>query len=95
MTLKELGDNIARVRRFRNLTQEDVALSLNISITSYAKIERGETNVSFLRLVQIAECLDVPVAQFVKESDSDMFQKLLAELSVIKDDVNVIKKALG
>ena len=41
MELLELGRNICNVRRSLDMTQEDVALELDISITAYAKIERG------------------------------------------------------
>ncbi len=67
MNLKELGANIASVRRSLGLTQENVAFDLNISSTSYAKIERGETNVSFLRLVQIADYFKVDVIEFIRQ----------------------------
>ncbi len=41
MDLKKLGSNIAAIRRGKNMTQEAVALDIDISITAYAKIERG------------------------------------------------------
>lgn len=84
MNLIELGKNICNVRRSLNMTQEDVAFELDISITAYAKIERGETNVSFLRLLQIANLFKTSVAKLVADPNDE---KLVNEdiLMGIKD----------
>ncbi|MCL2097176.1 MAG: helix-turn-helix domain-containing protein [Bacteroidales bacterium] len=57
--LKKLGDRIRLLRMDKELTQENMAIDLGISITAYSKIERGQTNISYLRLLQIAEVLGV------------------------------------
>lgn len=90
MDLKKLGSNIAAIRRGKNMTQEAVALDVDISVTAYAKIERGETNVSFLRLLQIAGCLSVPVSAFVQEQSYDKIEQILKEINIIRTDVREI-----
>ena len=50
MDLKQLGTTIMNVRRKLAKTQEAVAADLDISLTAYSKIERGETNLQFNRL---------------------------------------------
>ncbi len=57
--LEKLGDRIRLLRIEKRLTQENMANDLGISITAYSKIERGKTNVSILRLEQIAAVLGV------------------------------------
>jgi transcriptional regulator with XRE-family HTH domain len=94
MNLKKLGNNISAVRRSLGLTQEDVAFSLNISSTSYAKIERGETNVPFLRLVQIAEYFKIELVDLVKHNDNFYLKDLISDIKQIKKDVNSIQNIL-
>ncbi len=94
MDLATLGKNIAHVRRAKNLTQENVAFDLEISKTSYAKIERGETNISFLRLVQIAEYFNVDVAELVNGSSDVDLQELARNIAQMKNDIHSIKTAM-
>lgn len=94
MDLATLGRNIARVRRHQNLTQENVAFDLDISKTAYSKIERGETNISFLRLVQIAEYFKVDVAELVNGSIDVDLQELARNIAQMKSDIHFIKTAM-
>lgn len=94
MDLVHLGNNISKIRRSLNLTQENVAFDLNISSTAYAKIERGETNVPFLRLVQIADYFKVRVEDLVCTDGSAQFQDIAADISQIKEDIHSIKQSL-
>ncbi|MBO7593369.1 MAG: helix-turn-helix transcriptional regulator [Salinivirgaceae bacterium] len=94
MDLRTLGRNISHIRRLQNLTQENVAFDLDISKTSYAKIERGETNISFLRLVQIAEYFKVDVSELVKGSTDVDLQELAANIAQMKTDIHSIKTAM-
>ena len=94
MDLRTLGINIARIRRLRNITQENTAFDLDISKTSYSKIERGETNISFLRLVQIAEYFKVDVSELVKGSTDVDLQELATNIAQMKADIHSIKMAM-
>jgi transcriptional regulator with XRE-family HTH domain len=59
INLEKLGNRIRLLRIEKNLTQENMADDLGISITAYSKIERGKTNISITRLGEIAEVLGV------------------------------------
>ena len=59
VNLEKYGNRIRLLRSEKNLTQENVANDLGISTTAYSKIERGKTNISILRLEQIAGILGV------------------------------------
>jgi transcriptional regulator with XRE-family HTH domain len=61
----KIGDNIKKLRELRNYTQEVMAEKLNISQNAYSKIERGETDVSFSRLVQISQVLEVNLLDLI------------------------------
>jgi transcriptional regulator with XRE-family HTH domain len=58
-TMLNVCNNIRRIREFKNLTQEAVAESIGLSVTAYGNIERGETDINFKRLADIAKALDV------------------------------------
>ena len=98
MELKELGKNIRRIRQEKGLTQENVANDLDISLTAYTKIERGETNVSFLRLSQIADYFQVELIRFVSacpgEEKMPFFKQLEKDIERIKDDIYFIKSLI-
>lgn len=76
------------------MKQEDVAFDIDISITAYAKIERGETNIPFLRLVQIANYLKVEIAELVSDNNICRFENLASDIREIKSDIRVIKEEL-
>jgi transcriptional regulator with XRE-family HTH domain len=57
--LGKLGHRIRLLRIEKGLSQENMANDLGISLTAYSRIERGKTNISILRLEQIAEALGV------------------------------------
>jgi len=95
MDLIQLGKNISTIRRAKKLTQEDIAFELDISINAYSRIERGETNVSFNRLLQIADFLKVPIAEFIQEKESpDELRQIAADISQIKKDIRLIQQQL-
>ena len=54
-------DKIRSIREQSNWTQEDMAEKLNMSISGYSKIERGETKVNIQKLQQIAEVLNINI----------------------------------
>jgi transcriptional regulator with XRE-family HTH domain len=64
---KNIGDRIRKIRVSKELTQENVADDIGITPGAYAKIERGETDVSASRLFQIAKTLKVNAADFFED----------------------------
>jgi transcriptional regulator with XRE-family HTH domain len=68
-----LPQKLKLIRSFKNWTQEDVANKLGISTHAYAKIERGETDVNFSRLQQIAEVMDIGLSQLFDLDEKNVF----------------------
>ncbi|TAF63373.1 MAG: XRE family transcriptional regulator [Cytophagales bacterium] len=64
-----IGEKIRFFRNLRGYSQEAMAHELNISTTAYAKIERNETNVSLVRLQEIAQVLKVELEVITSLSD--------------------------
>lgn len=77
---KVIGTRIRKLRESKDLTQENIAVELDITAGAYAKIERGETDPSITRLKQIADILKVDVTFF--------FQDHSAALSMVAESEN-------
>ena len=55
----EIGKRIRKYRKIRNLSQEQLAEKVNISVTHMSHIETGSTKLSLIVLTNIAEKLKV------------------------------------
>ena len=53
----KIGHKIRQLREGRNLSQENMAEALKISVTGYGKIERNEVDINIERLQEIAHAL--------------------------------------
>jgi transcriptional regulator with XRE-family HTH domain len=69
---KVIGTRIRKLRESKDYTQENMAVELDITAGAYAKIERGETDPSITRLIQIAQILQVDVTFFLQETSPVM-----------------------
>jgi len=69
----ELSDQIKFIRSSKGWTQEDVAEKLDISTHAYSKIERGETDVNFSRLQQIAKVMEIELPHLLGLNDKNIF----------------------
>lgn len=59
--------NIRKLRLDRELSQENVAFNLQISQSSYAKMESGQSKLSIERLYQLADFFHVTVEELLKK----------------------------
>lgn len=57
----DIGDKIRKVRELKGFKQEYVAGKLGLSVTAYGNIERNESSLTFERLEEIAQALEVTV----------------------------------
>ncbi|MBI5219277.1 MAG: helix-turn-helix transcriptional regulator [Bacteroidia bacterium] len=62
MNRKELGKRIRLLRQAKSLSQENVAGDLGLSLTGYANLETGKTNIPFDRLCQVAAYFKVELS---------------------------------
>ena len=58
-TKKEIGKNIAKVRKNKGLKQADVAVDAGLNSSYYGKIERGLVNPSLEKIYRIIKALGV------------------------------------
>jgi len=61
--LKLIGDNIARIRREKNLTQVDVCSEIDMDKPYLSSIENGRQNPTLLTLEKIANAIGVSVSE--------------------------------
>lgn len=65
----KIGEKIRTLRELKNLKQENMATAMGISLTAYGNLERGETPITYDKLEQIANILQVTVQDIVAMPD--------------------------
>jgi transcriptional regulator with XRE-family HTH domain len=65
--MKHVIRNIRKMRNDRELSQENVAFNLQISQSSYAKMESGQSKLSVDRLYQLASFFKISVEELLKK----------------------------
>ena len=63
---ESVGDRIAKLRRQRGLTQEQLAEQAGISLTMISKLEQQARTPSLAMLDSVAQALDVPASYFLQ-----------------------------
>ena len=75
-----IGENIKRIRRERNLTQEEVATHLGISFQSIRKWERGDGYPDITMLPDIASFFKISIDELLGVSRAADEEEILAKL---------------
>lgn len=70
----ETHEKIRVLRELNKWSQEEVAAKLDMSSGGYAKIERGESQLSLSRLEQIAKIFNINIFELMKEDKGVTFQ---------------------
>jgi transcriptional regulator with XRE-family HTH domain len=65
MDNSSIKDNIRKVRKARKLTQEELADRLDISLTAYRDLEKGNTNIVNSNVIRLAELLGTTTEELV------------------------------
>lgn len=64
--LKRVGDNIKRCREAAEIKQEALAYESKTDRAYTGRVERGEKNISILKLKRLADTLSVDISEFFK-----------------------------
>lgn len=64
--IKNLGQNIKKIRLEKRMNQVDLALACDFKKPNMQRIEAGNTNPTFKTLLKIANALEVHVSDLVK-----------------------------
>ncbi len=70
LSQKEIGQQIADLRKFKGLSQEDLAKRVNLSRSSLAQIELGNRSVAILELQKMALVLGFSLDDFMAKDFS-------------------------
>lgn len=62
-----LGEQIKRIRESKKLSQADLAYKIGKDQPSINRLERGRINPSYQYLQQIAEGLELPISELLRE----------------------------
>lgn len=62
--MEQILEKIKTIRMVRGYTLEYMANELNISASTYRKVETNETKLTVVRLIEIAEILEVSLEDF-------------------------------
>jgi transcriptional regulator with XRE-family HTH domain len=58
----DIGQNIKKLRELKNYTQAYMASQLNMSVSGYCKIEKGQTDITLSKINLIADVLETDMA---------------------------------
>lgn len=64
--IKALGKRIARIRKSKHITQEELADVCDMTLSQIARIETGVINTSIGTLFNLSKGLGVEIAEFFK-----------------------------
>ena len=67
----KINEKIRQLREQYQLSQENMADKLGMSVTGYAKIERGEVRSNLPRLEQISEVFDMDICELLSYGETE------------------------
>lgn len=67
----KINEKIRQLREQHQLSQENMADKLGMSVTGYAKIERGEVRSNLPRLEQISEVFDMDICELLSFGENE------------------------
>lgn len=71
--MKQAIDNIKKFRELKNITRDEIAERLEMSLSGYSKLERGDVELTINKLYKISELLEVSVSQILNFDASQIF----------------------
>jgi transcriptional regulator with XRE-family HTH domain len=68
--IMNIGKKIADIRKSKNFSQKEVALTVGIDRAQYSRIENDKANPTLLTLEKIAKTLDVNIKDFFNDEEN-------------------------
>lgn len=87
----EIYERIRSIRLAKNLTQEYMAVQLDIDVANYGRLERGKSKIDIERLKRIADILSVSLEEMVSEKETNQFLKQEKAISILEEMLHEIK----
>jgi transcriptional regulator with XRE-family HTH domain len=87
--LRNVGDNVRRLRSQKKMTQEALAYEANLNPAFFGRVERGQKNATTETWYKIANVLDVPMMElFAVEKQGDYHLQAIAKIKVALNEVS-------
>jgi len=74
-----IGNKIKKIRELKNYTQEYMAEKLEMSQSNYSRIESNDLDVSFNKLQQIADILEIGITDLIEFDAKYFFNNVHAQ----------------
>ena len=82
-----IGSRIKQARIAKNITQEDLANQIDISVAFLSRVERGNSHINLKRLNQICNLLEVSEGYVLNGSSSDSENYLEEDFALLLKSV--------
>lgn len=92
--INQVGERIRAIRENKKLTQANMAEELGMTSSAYSKIERNSINIPLNRLFQIAEILEINIADLFEEKTPSSAKTITTCSFATKDDIKALSKSI-
>ena len=89
-----IGSRIKQARLAKNMTQEDLADKIDISVAFLSRVERGKSHINLKRLNQLCDLLDVSEGYLLNGASSSSENYLDKEFTDLIKSVSPEKQKL-
>ena len=89
-----IGSRLKRARKEKNLTQEQLAEQIDVSVAFLSRIERGNSQINLKRLRQICQILDVTEGEILNGSSNISARYLNNEFADLLKNCSAEKQKL-
>ena len=89
-----IGQRIKKARLAKNLTQEDLAEQIDISVAFLSRVERGNSHINLKRLNQLCGLLDVTEGYILNGASSNAINYLDEEFAELLKSCSPEKQKL-
>ena len=89
-----IGSRIKQARLAKNMTQEDLADQIDISVAFLSRVERGNSHINLKRLDQLCDLLDVSEGYLLNGASSSSENYLDKEFTDLIKSVSPEKQKL-
>lgn len=66
MQYELIGKRIHQARKEKNMTQEDLAEKLDVSVSFICQVEKGDKNFNLSRISEVSRILEKPIDYFIE-----------------------------
>lgn len=78
---ERIAEKIRLLRLSRNLSQQNIADELNITVAAYSNIERGVSDINLTRLDAIARILGTTPVELISDTNSESEQPFMSAVN--------------